>query len=253
MTGVFAGLTLLQLSLLLARRSDPRDIHLLEIGIGGITGTLTNIRTSAYYHDIFRHHTSDHPNENTLILVSHYVFVHKQHQTDGAASMAWHGSQQVLARDKTSCDFGVGFYGHAVNSGSFLVNGHCYLCDVIRVSGDAFVVVPRDSFHRRLYVASLSLDVILETGEIVNATVASAFTDMVLHVRAIAAAKSVRVRLSCPASSAALVAECKRWQVEGHISLVRGAAEVPIATNSMAMVTLSRISTPLPQKHRPSA
>ena len=155
--------------------------------------------------------------------------------------MAWHGSQQVLARDKTSCDFGVGFYGHAVNSGSFLVNGHCYLCDVVRGSGNASVVLPRDSFHRRLYVASLSLDVILETGTIVNATVLSDLTKIVLHVRSIPAAKVARVRLSCPASSAALVAECKRWQVDGRRSLVRGAAEVPIVINGVTTVVLFRV------------
>lgn len=184
-----------------------------------------------------------------LILVSRFIFVHTQStQTDGAASMAWHGSQQVLARDKTSCDFGVGFYGHAVNSGSFLVDGRCYLCDLTRVSANASVVVPRDSFRRRLYVASLSLDVILETGEIINATVWSGGAGIVLHVRAIAQADSARVRLSCPASSAALVAECRRWQVRGHTALVRGAAEVPISTTGVTTVTLSQSFEPLSAK-----
>jgi hypothetical protein len=51
-----------------AFRTDPSDLHLLRIGIGGIAGSLTNINS-----------------------------------TNGVASMGWHGSAEYMHRDPWSC------------------------------------------------------------------------------------------------------------------------------------------------------
>ena len=100
--------------------------------------------------------------------------------------MAWHGSPSSLGRDPYDCDFGVGFWGHATGSSSFVVGNStgslkCYLCSMktqlISVEdGSAsgrrnghvkqqVVVTPTDSFHRRVYFSALGLDLQLEAGQ----------------------------------------------------------------------------------------
>lgn len=100
--------------------------------------------------------------------------------------MAWHGSPSSLGRDPYDCDFGVGFWGHATGSSSFVVGNltgslKCYLCSMktqtISVEdGSAsgrrnghekqqVVVTPTDSFHRRVYFGALGLDLQLEAGQ----------------------------------------------------------------------------------------
>ena len=81
------GAPLNAIVLLDAYRADPDDLHLLETGLGGVLGSVTNIAEGS-----------------------------------GVASMGWHGSEQRLHPDPTSCDYGVGFYGVALNSGAYLVS-----------------------------------------------------------------------------------------------------------------------------------
>lgn len=99
--------------------------------------------------------------------------------------MAWHGDPASLGRDPYDCDFGVGFWGHATGSSSFVVGNltgslKCYLCSVktYPISFEegvassrqkweqqaALVVTPTDSFHRRVYFGALGLDLQLEAG-----------------------------------------------------------------------------------------
>ena len=103
--------------------------RLLEIGLGGVVGSLSNIDTES-----------------------------------GAPSMGWHGSEARLHHDPTSCDYGVGFYGVSLNAGAYLVeasNGwKCYLCDVIQDDGGGYMsIIPRDPFHTRVYLGSIGLDI----------------------------------------------------------------------------------------------
>ncbi|UJR06967.1 hypothetical protein I4U23_011255 [Adineta vaga] len=105
---------------------NPDDIYLLEVGIGSITGPLTNI------------------------------------QLNGASSMGLHGDPSKLIHDYWDADYGMSFYGLASLQSAYAVNhstlGHavCYLCDLI-VSMEATVwnVIPRDAFHRRIYIEPL--------------------------------------------------------------------------------------------------
>lgn len=133
------GAPLNSLVTLEAYRGEPDDLHLLEVGLGGVMGTLTLIN-----------------------------------QTDGLASMGWHGSPSVMQPDPTDCDFGIGYFGHAINTGAFLVNRSsalpgpaldCYLCNhAVHPANGAVSVFPRDSFRRRVYISPLGLELLLEAG-----------------------------------------------------------------------------------------
>jgi len=96
---------------------------------------------------------------------------------DGSASMGWHGDPDLLHRDAYSADFGVGFYGHWKNAGSYLactgaLGWLCVGCDVTAARPAAALVLsngssctsaaelrltPRDGFRRRLYLSPLGL------------------------------------------------------------------------------------------------
>ena len=155
---------------------------------------------------------------------------------DGSASMGWHGDPDLLKRDTMSADFGVGFYGHWKNSGSYLtctpqVGWLCLNCDLTSVRPQSALnianasactavkemrVAPRDSFRRRLYLSPLGL--LLEANGAAFGTVvltlqspapASAAiqlkpnpegsTHAMLTLRADGAAPERRVRLRCSA------------------------------------------------------
>ena len=98
-------------------------------------------------------------------------------RADGSASMGWHGDPDLLVRDAYSADFGVGFYGHWKNAGSYLsctpsVGWMCLGCDLTAMRPHAALtlanasactaaaemrITPRDGFHRKLYLRPLGL------------------------------------------------------------------------------------------------
>lgn len=86
-------------------------------------------------------------------------------------------------------DFGLGFFGHSLESGAYYVQHPdlgelCYLCDLATVSatddgvdddahthantttGGAVSISPRDSYHSRVFIEPLSLYLYAETGTI---------------------------------------------------------------------------------------
>ena len=100
---------------------------------------------------------------------------------DGAASMGFHLSPANLKFDAYSGDWGVGFFAAARHAGAFLVEDPelgqlCFLCDIVAArrggrggdadgSGGATVVVkPRDAWRKKLFVASMGLEIISEVG-----------------------------------------------------------------------------------------
>jgi hypothetical protein len=125
------------LPLMQAYDMNPDDIYLLEVGIGSITGPLTNI------------------------------------QLNGASSMGLHGDPSKLIHDYWNADYGMSFYGLASLHSSYAVNhtmlgqAVCYLCDLtISTNSTVWNVVPRDAFHRRVYIEPLGTAFSLDTGTI---------------------------------------------------------------------------------------
>ena len=139
-------------------RTHPDDynaIMLLEIGLGAQAGTLANIDPET-----------------------------------GATSMGLHMLPHILDYDPHSGDYGLGFFGHAIQSASYVVfddqsfggygGAHqwkCYQCNFIDGRPisydrkdifllDAFSVEPKDSMHIRAFVEPICLYIVLDTGHI---------------------------------------------------------------------------------------
>lgn len=130
-------------------RRHPGDVHLLRVGLAGVMNVIPNIDSA------------------------------------GAPSMGFHTSPFVLQHDPNSGDHGLGFFGHSQNVGAYLVDDaatlatfgapQCFLCDLHAATAEVGAAVPlvitaRDTYHRRLFVASLGLHVHLRNGAWLNAT-----------------------------------------------------------------------------------
>jgi hypothetical protein len=119
--------------LLAQYREHPDDFYLLRIGYGGTMGPLTDI------------------------------------DQEGFASAAFHAFPDMLKLDPYSGDYGPNFFGHALNTATYIVNhpefGWLAFGGNIRVKGDTIKVIPLDSFGMRVYVAPLGLWLTLDAGE----------------------------------------------------------------------------------------
>ena len=237
------GAPLNAIPLLDAFRADPDDLHLLEIGLGGVVGSVTNIAEGS-----------------------------------GVASMGWHGSEQRIHPDPTSCDFGVGFFGVALNSGAYLVSDggggasvaaapaeggggggggwRCYLCNLVASSaggGGSVTIEPVDLFRGRMYFEPLGLDLRADAGTFRNATLALDAKKLVVALEVGApgpdrvAPTKARLRLSTPALAAGhrsvtgfVVSSAAPGAVPGTpLPLVRGAYELDLGVETGGVVVLT--------------
>ena len=115
---------------------EPTDLYLLRLAAGSISGVLTNI------------------------------------DEDGAASMGFHADPSNLFFDPASGDHGLAFFGHTHNAGSFIVNDTgkgwlCYFCDLTsesRVDEITLTIAPKDSYHRRVFLGPLLLQLVSDAG-----------------------------------------------------------------------------------------
>ena len=114
-------------------REHPDDFHLLQAGYGGVMGTLTNIDQQGY----------DAP--------------------------AFHSFPDMLRFDPLSGDNGPNFFGHAWNTGTYIVNhpdfGWICFGGNLSVSGDEITVEPKDASRTRAYLAPVGLWLTLSSGQ----------------------------------------------------------------------------------------
>jgi hypothetical protein len=114
-------------------RETPDDFYLLRIGYAGTMGALTNI------------------------------------DQEGFASVAFHSFPSRLRWDAYSGDYGPNFLGHALNTGTYVVNhpefGWQAFGGNVAASGDRIRVQVTDSFRKRIYVAPRGLFLTLEAGK----------------------------------------------------------------------------------------
>lgn len=118
-----------------AFRRDPSDLHLLRTGYAGTLQSLANI------------------------------------DNEGFASGNFDADPAILAFDPFSSDFGIGFWGYARNSGTYVTwhpdFGWLGLGgDVRTVAGGNIEVTPRDGFRQRVYLTPLRLWITLDAGTI---------------------------------------------------------------------------------------
>jgi hypothetical protein len=199
-------------------KRDPDNMYLLRLGVGGITNCLPNI------------------------------------DAGGAASMGFHLSPANLKFDEYSGDWGVGFFAAARHAGAFLVNDPdlgmlCFLCDIDSATeepaaGDTVVVKPRDAVRKKLFIASLGVELISESGRIESVSVSATkitvtFEDLhsqplvsVLRLRLeqTAAASGNRPALTiAPTATPAPSMSRGAWEVQPQGALQTTAVELSVA------------------------
>ena len=113
-------------------REHPDDYYLLRIGYGGSMGALSNI------------------------------------DEEGFPSAAFHSYPQNLRWDTYIGDYGPNFFGHAITTGTYVVNHPDYGWQAfggnVTQSGGWVNILPRDSLRRRVYIAPFGLYLTLDAG-----------------------------------------------------------------------------------------
>lgn len=133
------GSTLNAVPLFDAYRANPADLHLLRVAYGGLMGGITNI------------------------------------DQQGFASAAFHAWPDMMRWDAYSGDYGMGFYGHAYASASYVLQdptfGWLAFGANLRQDGDGVLhITPRDSARTRMFIAPRRTWITLEAGKIDSAT-----------------------------------------------------------------------------------
>jgi hypothetical protein len=79
----------------------------------------------------------------------------------------------MMRWDALTGDYGMGFYGHAIAAGSYLVNdptfGWLSFGGDLKREDSAVTITPRDGARRRLFIAPAGLWITLEAGHIASA------------------------------------------------------------------------------------
>jgi len=118
---------------LAAYREHPEDFYLLRVGYGGTMGALTNI------------------------------------DQDGFASCAFHAFPDMLKFDPYSGDYGPNFFGHALNTATYIVDhpdfGWVAFGANLTAQNGIVKARPVDSFRNRIYLAPVGLWLTLDSGE----------------------------------------------------------------------------------------
>lgn len=113
-------------------RSFPQDEHYLRVGYAGGGAALTNI------------------------------------DQEGFASAAFHSYPDTLKWDAINGDYGMNFFGHAMNAATYVADmkdfGWQAFGGNISVKGDRVTVTPRDSMRKRIYIAPFGLWLTLDAG-----------------------------------------------------------------------------------------
>jgi len=113
-------------------REHPDDFYLLRVGYGGMMGALSNI------------------------------------DQEGFASVAFHSFPSTLKWDPYSGDYGPNFFGHAMNTATYVINhpefGWQSFGGNLKQEGEWIKVEPLDSFRMRIYLAPKGLWLTLDAG-----------------------------------------------------------------------------------------
>ncbi|MGN6376126.1 MAG: DUF5695 domain-containing protein [Sphingomonas sp.] len=116
-----------------AYRRDPSDLYLLRVAYGGMMGGITNIGE------------------------------------DGFGSAAFHSWPDMMRWDPYTGDYGMGFFGHAYTTATYLVDDPTFGWisfggNLHRRNGD-IIVEPKDSARARVFVAPATLWLTLDAGK----------------------------------------------------------------------------------------
>jgi hypothetical protein len=136
-----SGLNMIPLLEWYRAHPDPSEFFLLEVAMGSIAGQLTNIDAS------------------------------------GATSMFFHAYPWIMDFDPHSGDYGLGYFGNALQSGAYYVEHPrlgtlCFLCTATNGTvGGAVTLTPEDAYRRRVFVQPLGLYLVAVAGTIAQVEV----------------------------------------------------------------------------------
>jgi hypothetical protein len=148
-------------------REHPDDLYLLRVGYGGMMGALANVTQ------------------------------------EGFGPSAFHAYPSTLRIDGYSGDYGPGFFGHAINTATYLAHdpelGWLAFGGNVDVDGAAVRVRPLDSGRARVYVGPLGLWLTLDAGKF-EAIELQGDSVFVTLAPATAHAPTARLRVAQPAA-----------------------------------------------------
>ena len=128
------GSALNAIPVLNAYRQHPDNFYLLKVGYGGYLGSIANI------------------------------------EEDGFAPTAFHAFPATLKNDAYTGDFGSGFFGHAINSATYLVNhadfGWLTFGGNLSQKKKSITVIPTTASRSAVYIAPEGLWIKVEAGSI---------------------------------------------------------------------------------------
>lgn len=185
-------------------RANPDDLFLLEVSMGAQAGQMANI------------------------------------DEKGAPSMMLHMLPHVLDFDPHSGDFGLGFFGHTLEAGAYLVQDQelgdlCFLCNLIPSNDSRLVFEPRDSYRQRVYLEPLGLYIQADTGSFKSMALDLAAGSLQIEfVEEIAPTFSTR-RLRLDKEAVSRPGQSFRVVEPKHAHFARGAYEVPTATMNVVV------------------
>ena len=179
-------------------REHPDDLYLLRVGHAGAMGALANITT------------------------------------DGFGPAAFHAYPSTLRNDGLSGDYGPGFFGHAINTGTYVTRdpelGWLAFGGNLSVQGATVTVQPLDAARTRLYLAPLGLWLTLDAGTFESVTLTGGSVRVRL-APATVYTPVARLRIEQPgAVEAAPFAPTAEFQQE------RGAYVIPLGAQSREML-----------------
>ncbi|HEX6560231.1 MAG TPA: DUF5695 domain-containing protein, partial [Longimicrobiales bacterium] len=186
-------------------RAHPDDYYLLRIGYGGTMGALTNI------------------------------------DQDGFASVAFHSFPQQLRWDAYSGDYGPNFFGHALNTGTYIINhpefGWQAFGGNVSTEGDWVGVKINDSFRQRIYIAPLGLFLTLDAGQFDSVAISPRTGAVrVTLAAATSAAPTAWLRVQQPAKRSGV----GPYRPRQTLSVERAAFRIPLATNATVVELTDR-------------
>jgi hypothetical protein len=172
-------------------REHPDDVYLLRVGYGGLMGAIANVTE------------------------------------DGFGPSGFHAYPSTLRIDGYSGDYGPGFFGHAVNTGTYVVRhpefGWLAFGGNVAVSGESVTVRPLDSGRSRVYLAPFGLWLTLDVGKFESIEISGDRVAATL-ARATAYAPIARLQVRQPAA----VRGVGRYRPAEEFSMERGAYVIPL-------------------------
>jgi hypothetical protein len=186
--------------LLAEYREHPDDFYLLRVGYGGTMGALTDI------------------------------------DQDGFASAAFHSFPDTLKFDPYSADYGPNFFGHAVNTATYIVQhpefGWLVFGGNLEEHHGAVTVKPLDSFRSRVYIAPMGLWLTLDAGEFERVEIDPVAQKVrVYFAPATQFTPDARLRVEQPYKASG-IGEIKP---AGSFPIERGAYKIPLQSTSTSV------------------